>query len=270
MPRDEERLIRLKQQRSKEAIDQAMQGHWQEAAVINKEIIEDFPDNVDAYNRLGRAYMELGDYAHARAAYSRTIELDPYNAIANRNLRRLNDLKDSVGAKIDTEKVEPHHFIEEIGKAGVVSLYDLAPKEIRARLVAGDKVYLKMEGPGLVGENSSGEYLGRIEQRHAQRLARLITGGNKYTASVISSTVEILTIIIREIYQNPNQVGRISFPPKGLEEARSYVSDKIIKVDSEYEEEADDESGYTIIGGDEVEVLPEEPAGADDADSDEE
>ena len=62
MPRDEERLIRLKQQRSKEAIALAMQGRWQEAVDINKEIIEDFPDDVDTCNRLGRAYMELGAY----------------------------------------------------------------------------------------------------------------------------------------------------------------------------------------------------------------
>ena len=69
MLRDEERMIRLKQQRSKEAIDLAMQGKWQEAVTVNKEIIQDFPEDVDAYNRLGRAYMELGDYKQAREAY---------------------------------------------------------------------------------------------------------------------------------------------------------------------------------------------------------
>ena len=75
MPHEEERLIRLKQQRSKEAIDLAMQGRWQEAVAINKEIIENSPDDVDTYNRLGRAYMELGDYAQAREAYSRAVGL---------------------------------------------------------------------------------------------------------------------------------------------------------------------------------------------------
>ena len=264
MPRDEERLIRLKQQRSKEAIDLAMQVRWQEAVAINKEIIENFTDDVDAYNRLGRAYIELGDYSQAREAYSRTVELDPYNAIANKNLRRLSYLKEPVSSEVETDKVEPHHFIEEIGKAGVVNLYDLAPKEIRARIVAGDKVYLKVDGSSLVVENSRGEYLGQVDPRHAQRLARLMAGGNKYTAVVVSSVADMMTIIIREVYQDPSQVGRLSFPPKGLEEVRPYVSDKIFKMDSELEEEAEEESGYTIIGGDEIEVLPEEPANADD------
>jgi tetratricopeptide (TPR) repeat protein len=264
MVRDEERLIRLKQQRSKEAIDLALQGRWQEAANLNKEIIEDFPDDVDTYNRLGRAYIELGYYKEARGAYGRAVELDPYNAIARRNIRRLRDLKEPPSVEVETEKVEPQHFIEEIGKAGVVGLYDLAPKEIRARMVAGDKVSLKVDGSSLLAENSRGEYLGRVDPKHAQRLARLIQGGNQYASAVVRATRDMMTIIIRETYQDPGQAGKLSFPSKGLEEVRPYISDKVLSLDSEYEEEADAESGYTIIGGDEIEVLPEESAGADD------
>jgi len=264
MLHDEERLSRLKQQRSKEAIDLAMQGQWQEAVAVNKEIMENFPDDVDTCNRLGRAYMELGQYARAREAYSQAVELDPYNAIANRNLRRLSDLKESVDTEVETDKVEPQQFIEEIGKAGVITLYDLAPKEIRARIVAGDRVYLKVDGSSLTVENSRGEYLGQVAPRLAQRLARLMVGGNKYTAAVVSSREDMMTVIIREVYQDPSQVGRLSFPPKGLEEVRPHAGDKIFKLDAEYEEGTEEESGYTIIGGDEIEVLPEEPAGADD------
>lgn len=260
---DEEKLSRLKQQRSKEAIDLAMQGRWREAAASNKEIIAGFPDDVDAYNRLGRAYMELGDYSQAREAYSRTAELDPYNAIANKNLRSLSYLKDAVSAEVETDKVEPHHFIEEIGKAGVVRLYDLAPKEIRARMVAGDKVYLRVDGSSLAVESGRKEYLGQVDLRYAQRLARLMVGGNKYTAAVVSSREDMMKVIIREAYQDPSQAGRLSFPPKGLEEVRPHVGDKVFKLDSELEE-ADEESGYTIIGGDKIEVMPEESAGTDD------
>ncbi len=270
MTKDEERLLRLKQQRSKEAIDLAMQARWQEAVAINKEIIEDFPDDVDAHNRLGRACMELGDYAQAKEAYNKAVALDPYNAIANRNLRRLRDMKAPANLKVETDKVEPQQFIEEIGKAGVVQLYDMAPKEIRAKMVAGDKVSLKADGASLLVENSQGEYVGRVDPKHAQRLARLMQGGNRYTAAVVRAVRDMMTIIIRETYRDPNQAGRLSFPPKGLEEVRPYVSDEIFKPDAD-EEAADEESGYTIIGGDEPEVLPEESAGADDdAASDEE
>lgn len=261
MTRDDERLLRLKQQRSKEAIDLAMQARWQEAADVNKEIIESFPEDVDAYNRLGRAYMELGRYTQAREAYSQTVELDPYNAIANRNLRRLSDLGESDSDEVETDKVEPHHFIEEIGKAGVVTLYELAPKENRARMVAGDRVYLKVDGSVLAVENSRGAYMGKVDPKYAQRLIRLILGGNQYTASVVKSTMDMMTVIVRETYQHPSQAGKLSFPPKGMEEFRPYGSDKLLKLD---EDEGEEESGYTIIGGDEIEVLPEESEGVDD------
>ena len=268
MTRDDERVLRLRQQRSKEAIDLAMQARWQEAVDVNKEIIESFPEDVDACNRLGRAYMELGQYALAREAYSCTVQQDPYNAIAARNLRRLSDLGESDNDEVETDTVDPHHFIEEIGKAGVVTLYELAPKENRARMVAGDKVNLTVEGSVLSVENKRGVYMGKVELKYAQRLIRLMLGGNQYTASVVKSAMDMMTIIIRETYQEPSQVGKLSFPPRGMDEFRPYVGDKLLKVE---EDEGEDESGYTIIGGDEIEVLPEESEGVDDdANSDDE
>ncbi len=238
----------------------AMQARWQEAVEINKEIIAQFPEDVDTYNRLGRAYMELGQYKLSREAYQKAVELDPYNAIANRNLRRLKDMKDTGKVEVETDKVEPQKFIEEIGKAGVVTLEELAQKEKRASTVAGDKAVLKIDGSYLVVENSRGEYLGRVEPKHAPRLIRLMLGGNKYSAAVVKSTADGMTVMVREVYQDPSQVGKLSFPPKGMEEFRAYGSDKLTKIEGEEE----DESGYTIVGGDEVEVLPEETEEAED------
>jgi len=77
---------------------------------------------------------------------------------------------------------------------------------------------------------------------------------------VVKSTMDWMTVIIRETYQHPSQAGKLSFPPKGMEEFRPYVGDKILKL----EEDEEEESGYTIIGGDEIEVLPEESEGVDD------
>jgi hypothetical protein len=262
MTREDEKLLRFKQQRSKDAINLAMQARWQEAVEVNKEIIESFPADVDSLNRLGRAYMELGDYAQAKESYSRSVTLDPYNAIAARNLRRLNDLGESVKVEVETDRVEPYQFIEEIGKAGVVTLIDLAPKEKRALTVAGDKAVMKINGSSLTVENGRGEYLGKVEPKHAPRLIRLMLGGNLYSTVVVKSTADGMTVMVRETYQHPSQIGKLSFPPRGMEEFRPYVGDKLIKLQSEEEEE--EESGYTIIGGDEIEVLPEESLNSDD------
>jgi len=259
MTYQEEEQVRLRRQGSKQAIALAMQGRWREAVEVNKSLIESFPGDVDAYNRLGRAYMELGEYSQAREAYQRAIELAPYNTIAEKNLRRLSHLVEApVSSEGDSHRVEPQHFIEEIGKAGVVGLYHLAPPEILARMVAGDRVYLKIDGSSLVVENGRGEYLGQVVPKHGQRLIKLMGGGNKYTAAIISSAEEMVTIIIREIYQDPSQVGQLSFPAKGVEGVLPYVGERIIRRELEIEEALPEEPGYTIITGEETELLPEE------------
>ena len=270
MPREEERMLRLRQQRSKEAIDLAMQGRWAEAVAVNQEIIEQSPADVEAYNRLGRAYREMGEYARARQAYLKSQELDPFNVIAARNLRRLKDVKLEAISGAGADRVEPQQFIEEIGKAGVVNIIDLAPKEVRATMAGGNKLNLRPEGSGLIVENSRGEYIGRIEPKHAQRLVRLMQGGNRYAAALVTSYQDSMTAIIRETYQDPGQLGKVSFPPRGVEEVRPFVGDKLVSRDAEDEEDAEDESGYTIIGGDEVEVLPEESEDSDDDTDDDE
>lgn len=265
MTPNDEKLSRYKEQKSKEAIDLAMQARWQEAITVNEELIQSFPEDVDTLNRLGRAYMELGKFTKAKEAYNKTVKLEPFNAIASRNLRRLADLKETAKAQVETERVEPEQFIEEIGKAGVVTLTDLAPKEKRALTVAGDKAVVKLEGSFLVAENVHGDYLGKVEQKQALRIIRLMLGGNKYSAVVVKSTADGMTVMIRETFQHPSQAGKLSFPPKGMAEVRAYANDHAVKEESE-----EDDSGYTIIGGDEVEVLPEEREVDDDTENDDE
>ena len=257
MTYQEEKLTRLKRQRSKQAIELAMQGRWREAIAANEVIIENFPNDVDSYNRLGRAYMELGEYNRAKEAYRKALEIDQYNTIAQKNLQRLNYLGKAAPVNLEGgyRKVEPHKFIEEIGKAGVVNLESLAPQEIRAKMIAGDRVTLKIENHNLIVENAYSEYLGRVEPKHAQRLIKLMEGGNQYSASVVSSTEEGMTVIIRETYQHPSLVGKQSFPTRGLEEVKPYIEERVFRMESELADEMAGEPGYTIIGGQENELL---------------
>jgi len=244
MTYQEEEQVRLRRQRSKQAISLAMQGRWQEAVAANQEIIASFTHDVDAYNRLGRAYIELGDFERAKEAYERAIEFDPYNVIAQKNLRRLPYLGE--GGSAGSDRTEPQYFIEETGKSGVVSLYRLAYPEVLARMAAGNKVYLRREGSGLTVTNVHGEYLGQVEPRHAQRLIKLTEGGNQYAAAIVSAAEERVLVIIREVYQDPSQAGLLSFPPKGGESLRPYLSDKMLRremesIEAEIEEPLDTE-----------------------------
>src|ERR1700737_553156 len=84
-----EEKARLKKQWTDLAIQQAQEGQWEDAVVTNKNILNIFPFEPDAYNRLGKAHSELGQFAEARHAYSQTLKYSPKNTIAKKNLDRL-------------------------------------------------------------------------------------------------------------------------------------------------------------------------------------
>jgi tetratricopeptide (TPR) repeat protein len=255
MPDREEDKARLRRKASQEAIALAMQSRWQEAITVNQSIIELFPTDIDAYNRLGRAYTELGEFAKAKDAYSRTIKLDPYNSIAKRNLQRLSLLRATkVTVKEERREASPDLFIGEMGKAGVINLKDPAPKEVLAKMAAGNQVYLKVRGRQLVVENEQGEYLGLVEPPHGLRLARLVEGGNKYASAIVNINANSLRVIIRETFQHPSQVGRLSFPVKAVEGFQPHVKDTLLRHEA-VEEEALEEGEFAEL--EEGELIPE-------------
>ena len=241
MPDREEDKARLRRKASQEAISLAMQSRWQEAVTVNQSIIELFPTDIDAYNRLGRAFMELGEFAKAKEAYSRGLELDPDNAIAQKNLQRLSLLSTSkVKVKEERREVSPDLFIGEMGKAGVVNLRNLAPGEVLASMAAGNQVYLKVRGQQLIVENEEGEYLGLVEPPHGFRLARLIDGGNKNTAAIVNIDNSTARVIIREVFQHPSQIGRPSFPVKAVEGFHPHVKDTLLRHEAVEEEKLEE------------------------------
>jgi len=136
-------------------------------------------------------------------------------------------------------------------------------------MVAGDRVQLRIDGTDLIVENSRGTYLGRVQPEHGQRLARLMAGGNRYSAAIVSLTEGAVRVIVREVFRDPSQTGRLSFPSKGMRVVRPDYSERAIR--RELEREAGKEFGYTVVGGgDEMEILANDSSDDDFEVSDEE
>jgi Flp pilus assembly protein TadD len=72
-----------------EAVELALMGRWDEAVQANLRILEIFPDDVRARNRLGKAYSELGRHDEAATAYEQSLQRQPSNSIARKNLAEL-------------------------------------------------------------------------------------------------------------------------------------------------------------------------------------
>ncbi len=255
----EERL-RAKRQLTERAISLAMASRWEEAAAVNRELLVQFPEDVDAHNRLGKALTELGRVEEARTAYSRAAALDPTNVIAMKNLQRLSKLAAEAPAPPAPTRVDPSLFIEESGKTTITTLMNTASSDVLAKMTAGDLLDLQAGAYKIQVVTPDGEMVGQIEPKLAKRLMAFLEGGNRYQTAVTSVDDQTVKVIIREVYRSPQMAGKVSFPSKAPAEVfRGYIKDSVLKYDLDDEEDLLDESEEGFEAAGESEMGAEEP-----------
>jgi hypothetical protein len=236
--------VRIKRQLLDQAIAQASEGHWTEAAETNRKILEMAPD-AEAENRLAKAMWELGELGVAREHYQVALALDPTNRIAERNIERLRVLMSEAGDKTaapeKATKAPVAIFVEETGKTGFAMLTDLASPRTLAHVNPGDGVELVSEGNRLYAV-ANGTRIGVVEPRVAARLLKLLAEGNKYSAGVTSLGDRDVRIVIREIFQDPRNYGKVSFPTAARSsDLRPYTKGTLLREEEFMEEDLEDD-----------------------------
>jgi len=235
---------RLKRQLAEQAIALASNAQWLDAAETNRRLLELGPD-AEAENRLAKALWEQGELGAAREHYQSALALDPTNRIAERNIDRLKTLLVAAGEKtvaaVEGSKAPVRIFVEETGKTGFAFLMDLPDPRKLAQVNPGDAVELTPEGNRLIA-TSNGMRIGVVEPRVAARLLKLLADGNKYAAGVTSLGAVDVRIIIREIYQDPRNYGKVSFPTAAKStDLRPYTKGTLVREDEELEEDLEDD-----------------------------
>ncbi len=241
---------KLRRDWSKEAISLALKGEWRRAAEVNQAIISLYPDDVDAMNRLGKAFMELSQYEEARQVLAELTEKAPYNAIARKNLARLEQLESNPAAGRQTSKPGSASklFIAESGKSGSTVLQGPATAGVVASIAHGDPVKLAVKNHSILAYTHEDGYLGRIEAKLAARLARLISGGNRYEAAVVGINDWGITIIIRETYRHPSLHNISSFPTNTRKERRVSLNQGLLRYMEEGMLDDGDEKNPDFVG----------------------
>ena len=243
---DSDETMRQRRQLAEQAIAHATRAEWSEAVEVNRRLLELGPDS-DALNRMGKALAELGQHAEALRAYEQALERDGTNRIAQRNVERLRVLVETAAATGDGEKPEKASaalFIEELGKTGHARLINLASPRVLAPLSAGDAVDLRVDGDQL-GASVGERQIGQVEPRIAARLIRLMDTGNRYEAAITALHDGEVRIIIREVYADPRNFGKVSFPGAGTRagEVRPYLKGTALRYeDDEDADELDEDS----------------------------
>jgi len=237
-------LTRQKRQLADQAIGQASAAHWADAAATNRKLLELGPD-AESENRLAKSLWELGELRAAREHYQTALGLDPTNRIAERNIDRLKVLLVTAGEETvpaqEGSKAPVSIFVEETGKTGFAFLTDLADPRQLAQVNPGDAVELTPEGNRLIA-HSNGVRIGVVEPRVAARLLKLIADGNKYAAGVTSLGAQDVRIILREIFQDPTNYGKVSFPTAAKStDLRPYTKGTLVREEMDLEEDLEDD-----------------------------
>jgi len=262
-----EERARLRRQLGDQAVRLAVSSRWDEAVNINRELLRVFGEDGDALNRLGKALSEIGQVSEARKVYGRALELDHTNTIARRNLDRLAGMTDSSASGATPSQLDTKLFVEESGKA-TVSLLQAVDAARSALLDAGDVVELQPQGKAVNVVTTTGEYVGMVEPRIGMRMAKMMAAGNQYTAAMVTTGDE-LKVMLRETYQHPSQIGRVSFPQAPVEH-RAYTRRGLLRGeemefggDDEVEDEETDE-GWSEVSDDSERTTADVDVDSDD------
>ena len=236
--------VKTRTQLVEEAISGALERDWPEALELNQEIVERFGVDEETHNRLGKVYTELGRMDDALSSYRATLELNPLNGIAIKNVNRLEALiEEKTALPKKQAAVDVGLFVEEMGKTALAAV--VLDKGFDADILApGDVVKLVPSGDSLNVATASGASVGHVEAKLARRVLKFIVGGNEYTAAVATSDSKSVRIIIRETKQAPQFAGVPSFPVRKGQDFRAYAKDSLLKdANGDALDDGDDNDG---------------------------
>lgn len=216
-----------RKQIAEEARQAALAGNWQGAIELNKLLLDRNPRDAEAYNRIGRAQIEQGNYNEAIDAYTHALKVDKANLIARRNLQRLELLRKAGGDEHPRAEAAPRAavFIEEVGRTWVDELVNPVDLEALALISPGQQLQLEVAESGLFVTTYDGARLGQVEEKTAERIIQLIQNGNQYEVYALGISSRSLRVILREVYRDPRNGALVSFP-RQVSATRAYLRER--------------------------------------------
>jgi tetratricopeptide (TPR) repeat protein len=229
------------------AIGAAKANDWAKAITINQEILTQNPEDIDALNRLGFAYLQLQKTRLATKTFGQVLQLEKNNPIA---LKQLANIKKRT---IVTPQFSSQNFVEEPSKSKIIALHRLTHKQILEKLSIGQELNLKLKTRFISVETPDKTYLGSLPEDISLRLSDLIQKGNQYVSYLHSCSGKHCHVFIKETYQSPSNRNTHSFisnyqPEKdeSIGEDLLLLTDEVpLNIVDDHTENADDTHDYS-------------------------
>lgn len=164
--------------RSDEAIRAALHGDWHRAVELNKEILAEKQDDVEALNRLAYAYTKQSNFEVAHDTYMAVLSIDTYNPIAKKNIVKIKQLASrpkSTNLSPSNNhhvSVSPSFFLVDAQKTKSVHLLHVAAGDILQSLCVGEQLHAIKRGFELQIKDTSSRYIGTLPDDIGHTLMR--------------------------------------------------------------------------------------------------
>ena len=180
------------------AIDAAINNSWQKAINLNLQIIKLDKKNIDAYLRLGFAFLQLKKIKEAEKYYKKVLKIQPNNQTAIENLDRIKIL---AGKKLKETSItlNPDLFLDIPGRTKSVVLVNPGQKNILAQLSVGQEVFLKIKKRRVEIRTITQDYIGCLPDDLSRRISVLIKAGSNFTAHIKEATLKRVVVFLREV-----------------------------------------------------------------------
>ena len=189
------------------AVGAAINHEWKLAIKLNLQLVKQNPKDIEAFNRLGRAYLETGQKTKAVTSYRQVLKTDRFNPIAIRGLDQAKSRTIHLSPSPRSDSPLPM-FLEEPGVTKILNLARLGDPKTLSTLRPGDRVFIVAR-----------EYLGRLPDDLASRMRIFLKSGNTYSAWIksldlhsIHSSQTSLKIFIKETHRSTKFATTPSFP----------------------------------------------------------
>lgn len=179
------------------AINAALAGNWKDAVRLNLLILKSQPKNIEALNRLGRSYFQLGLKTRAAETYQKVLKIDKFNTIAIKNLELIKTSK-IIRGENNSGHTPPPVFLEEPGVTKTLSLIRPSEPKILSRMHPADPVVIAPRQHCIAVTTVDGQNLGRLPDDLAARMQIFIKAGSEYQAWVRSVEPNNLKIFVKE------------------------------------------------------------------------
>jgi tetratricopeptide (TPR) repeat protein len=244
------------------AVEKAVEGNYEEAISINKQILEEDAEDIQALMQLAHAYWQIGNLSEAKAYYKKTLAINPNHNLATKRLSLLNAItaKDLPTLKDNKGKIVPiTDLIEEPGKTKIIKLSHVGKPHDISMLSIGEEIFLNIRKRKIEIRDICDNFIGYLPDDISRRLIEFIQNKGVYEAFVFSIDRNEIKVFVREVKRSPKFKNSSTFIYEDFMPQTDIQIKKNESLESESIDEEDDDTEEDIEEVEEDEILtPEE------------